>query len=376
MAAGSAAAAGLGSPSRASIAPSALVSPGITPTTAAALVPMWLQRALANTVRKPGVDDKSGGVLLAVLGGGASAASETAGSSSAAVDDAFAPLPPSLAQPSQHGAPSPPASYAGASGAGAAGASDFAEATRCVVAPYLRRRTDALTFSATRPTRVERLHAVVQSAAVVNMLLAFDTASASRAPLLLHTCKRGDVDRTSAWHYAARSGVLPFIDWLPLADKLYMYNVLTTTSSGLTAVHLAVWNGQPAALALLLAPWPGSTGRNPFSDRIAANTRLRTRPFSELDLAIIRNHTQCARLLVRQHFFTRELRGGRGAEQLLHRLVLLGDGVAVNTLLQEDANRLRITPNLVDITSRIKYLDACTFTFAQAHNPISQYMYE
>lgn len=34
-----------------------------------------------------------------------------------------------------------------------------------------------------------------------------------------------------------------------------------------------------------------------------------------------------------------------------------------------------VTPELVDMTRRMRFVESCTFTFAQYHNPIRQYMY-
>ena len=56
----------------------------------------------------------------------------------------------------------------------------------------------------------------------------------------------------------------------------------------------------------------------------------------------MKQHLQAARLLVRFGGTTNETSGLRGADELLHRFVLLGDGITVEKLLQEDAFRLQV----------------------------------
>lgn len=67
------------------------------------------------------------------------------------------------------------------------------------------------------------------------------------------------------------------------------------------------------------------------------------RAFSELDLAVAKQHLQSARLLIRSGGTTKEMSGLCGADELLHRFILLGDGITVEKLLQDDAFRLQVS---------------------------------
>lgn len=64
---------------------------------------------------------------------------------------------------------------------------------------------------------------------------------------------------------------------------------------------------------------------------------------------------------------------GAKTDELLHRLILLGDGVGAEFLLRS-CDDVAVTPVVVELTKRLKYADTCTFTMASHHNPISQYM--
>jgi hypothetical protein len=79
----------------------------------------------------------------------------------------------------------------------------------------------------------------------------------------------------------------------------------------------------------------------------------------------MKQHVHCARLLCRAGAVTRDASGTKGAEELLCRMLLLGDGIAAAKLLLGDAYQLQVTDQLLDLLARIKYPNACTFTFAQ-----------
>jgi hypothetical protein len=208
-----------------------------------------------------------------------------------------------------------------------------------------------------------------------------------------------------------------FRDWGLVGDHLEEVDLTLRSLDGSTPLQLAAWNGQASVIASVLGPWPSG-----YRNRLAAHVRLNVAPaqlpgsplnttghthsasrtFSELDLAVLKQHLQAARLLVRFGGTTNETSGLRGADELLHRFVMLGDGITVEKLLQEDAFRLQVcggesavllrlpsppfrdsarhsvqvTPSLMRLLSRLKYPDSCTFTVAQAHNPMDQYMYE
>ena len=77
-----------------------------------------------------------------------------------------------------------------------------------------------------------------------------------------------DADGWTALHFAAKSGVLPFIPWRKLlGDELIRkVQVSAMTLSDLSVLHLAAWNGQAGALRSVLVrmrgyPVRGGTGR-------------------------------------------------------------------------------------------------------------------
>ena len=229
------------------------------------------------------------------------------------------------------------------------------------------------------------------------------------------------------------------------------------------ALHLAAWNGQAGVLAaLLLGPWQGQGGRpnavaphalvnallavvaDPAAAAAAAAAmaggsgaggigggglvsaqralrRALASAATPLDLALLKRHTQCARILCRAGGVARacavsgarsplqELRilpsyapaaaaasgapssslahhqpqppqavggGGGSADEFLWRCVLLGDGVTAERLLRADENGLRVSPPIIEVCARLKYPETCTATFAQAHHPAGQWMHE
>lgn len=145
------------------------------------------------------------------------------------------------------------------------------------------------------------------------------------------------------------------------------------TASGLTMLHLAVWNGHAASVAVLLGRWLHRP--NPWRKRVLLHVKLAGRPHTELDVAVMRRHVDCARLLVRAGCTTRALAGAECSE-LLHRLILLGDGIAAELMLRQESNKVVVNRVLLNLTKALKYPDTCTFTFAGYSNPMPQHMYE
>ncbi len=169
-------------------------------------------------------------------------------------------------------------------------------------------------------------------------------------------------------------------DWGVIIDQLSELNFNMPSREGATPLQLAVWNGQAATLSSLLGPWPlGAKNELAVFVQLnqpaavagpavaAAGTVARSlgTTMSELDLAITKQHLQCSRLLCRAGAVTRELCGVKGAEELLCRMIVLGDGLSAAKLLLGDGYQLQVTPPIMELLSRIKYPEACTFTFAQ-----------
>lgn len=113
-------------------------------------------------------------------------------------------------------------------------------------------------------------------------------------------------------------------------------------------MHLAAWNGQAATIASILGPWPLGT-----QNRLAAHIRLNTissdltcgsltRSFSELDLAVLKHNVQSARIFVRSGGVSKHTSGDLGADELLFRVLLLGDGITVERLLRDDAFQVQV----------------------------------
>jgi hypothetical protein len=139
----------------------------------------------------------------------------------------------------------------------------------------------------------------------------------------------------------------------------------------------ATWNGQVAAVATLLSPW-GNSSLNPWSSRMEVNKILRTSAglrCSELDLALMRRYVDCARVLIRGKCHAQSFSGVL-CDELLHRFILMGDGVGAELLLSDPANGVRVSQPVIDLLQRLTYLNACTFSFANHSSPFTQYMYE
>lgn len=164
-------------------------------------------------------------------------------------------------------------------------------------------------------------------------------------------------------HFAAKSGVLAMIDWSLLDQHMVNLPVNLPTSTGLTMLHLAAWNGRAASIALLLGAWPDSRQlhtSNPWRGRAHVNLPVRGRRHTELDLALTRGFVDCARLLLRAGCIGKVHRGNK-MDEFLHRLILLGDGVGAELLMRSN-NGVQVHPVIIDIVHRMKYPDSCTFT--------------
>jgi RyR domain len=96
---------------------------------------------------------------------------------------------------------------------------------------------------------------------------------------------------------------------------------------------------------------------------------------SELDLALMRRYVDCARVLIRGKCHAQSFSGAL-CEELLHRFILMGDGVGAELLLSDPANGVRVSQPVIDLLQRLTYLNACTFSFANHSSPFTQYMYE
>lgn len=260
-------------------------------------------------------------------------------------------------------------------------------------------------------------------------LLGSERIEVRRAAMLIHASKRDECSAWSALHYGARSGSLAFVcvgiffavtsrprflpsvcacrDWGLIGEQCSEVDLNQQSKDGSTPLHLAAWNGQAAVISSVLAPWPNGVA-NLLAASVCLNVALAplsgpspaasSSAYSELDLAVKKQHLHTARLLIRYDGTTCELSGHKGADELLHRCVLLGDGITAEKMFRNDAFRVQVrrgckgflahllrsplwrhvqaAPSLMTLLARLKYADTCTFTVAQQHNPIDQFMYE
>ena len=180
-----------------------------------------------------------------------------------------------------------------------------------------------------------------------------------------------DVDGWSALHYAARTGLLSRIEWsifeaqinripvnlqtsvvspgtfarclassLMMCVCLHLYAALLYRTNGLTMLHIAVWNSKAPSVAVLLGEWPDRP--NPWRSRVRLNQLLQVRGHSELDLAIMRGQLDSSRLVIRGGGYAKVF-AGAGCDKLLHKLVLIGDAIAVELLLRNPFNHALVT---------------------------------
>lgn len=208
------------------------------------------------------------------------------------------------------------------------------------------------------------------SECVTHILQRLDSA-ASRVAALRHQDNQG----WSALHFAAKSGAAAVLQWAILGHSLSSVPVNLLTSHGVSMLHLSSWNGVASVVALLLSRNAWSGGRNPWRARALVDQGVQARGHTPLDLALVRGHIDCARVLVRGRSHTR-VSSARLCDEFLHRVILHGDGTAAELYLRNANSALRVNPIHVGLTARLKYPDTCTFTFAGEHNPVPQHMYE
>lgn len=287
----------------------------------------------------------------------------------------------------------------------------------------LRRHRNPLYFASGRPTRTDRIRVLQDAAALANLLLSWERSETRRAQALaaVHADATSGAGASSSidrhgrfgaeahelaahWsplHHAARSGVLPLLDWNLFGRALTRVKVNRHTDARATALQIAVWNGQAASAAALVCSWPDGI-TSPWASAVRLETRMlpsapvpsagaaagtgrgqmsgsstHMEPWSELDLALARRHLLSARVLLRETRVTRSLsiRDAGTAEELLHRLILLGDGVSVSRLLLDTPGcQSRVSLSALSLVHRLRHADACTCTFAPAHQPADQFM--
>lgn len=222
-------------------------------------------------------------------------------------------------------------------------------------------------------TDAVRTEEVLRNAAsIIGSLLGPGGSSIVKRELFIQT----DDEQWSPLHYAAKSGVLSVIDWTPLRSGSVLRSLPCAAScrAGFTPLHLAVWNGRAAATAILLDDHAWPQRQNPWSGLIRPNQGLRSRPHTTLDLALMQGHTDCARVVVRAGGVCR-VATARASDEFLHRLVLMGDGVALGLLLRRDENQVHVTQEALAMVRGMKYPHTCTFTFADSSSLTAQHMF-
>lgn len=228
----------------------------------------------------------------------------------------------------------------------------------------LRSLTTALTAWPSVPRSDERLASLRRACDIIALLLSTERVTIRRAAMLIFASTREDCSQWTALHFGARSGALAFFDWGSVGDEVLEIDLNLTARSSATPLQLAAWNGKAATLSSLLGPWPGRA-ENLVARRIRLNEKLATpvavsfnEGLTELDLAIVKQHYACSRLLCRAGGVTRECAGSRGSEELLYRTLLLGDGLTAERLLFSDVFDLKVRAG---IEPGVAPLDCCNF---------------
>lgn len=121
----------------------------------------------------------------------------------------------------------------------------------------------------------------------------------------LDALRAQDTQGWSALHYAAKSGVFGHLPWHLLGTEMEHVPVNLRTAAGATMLQLAVWNARATSVNMMLGDWSDDVReriRNPWVSRLKFNDPgcLATGKYGEIDLALMRNHTNCARILVRR----------------------------------------------------------------------------
>jgi len=211
-----------------------------------------------------------------------------------------------------------------------------------------------------------KYNAAAAMAARARAAVADDTAYA----VLL--AQPGAVDRWSALHFGAQSGALPYLALDALATPavaIVRRGLRFRNRDAATPLHLAAWGGAPAATAALLALGGASAL---LEDSLPVGARLAT----ALDLAVAGGHVHTSRVLLAAGGTCETAVGAAGVQQLLYRLLLLGDGRSVDRLLRDGASGAVVDAHLTQLLQRVGQTDACTFGMTRWSKPLTQWMYE
>lgn len=222
-----------------------------------------------------------------------------------------------------------------------------------------------------------------EHATVIELLLRSQPKVEDRIALLQET----DKERWNSLHFSAKSGCFARVDWsraLEGYENTSRLPINAKTHSGITFLHLAAFNGRFEVIRSLLDSCDPNRKRKLMDailkkglrHRVKVNVKIKGTDNVELDLAIQRRHLECARLLLRLGCHA----GSSSPEQmqeLLHRLVLMGDVEACESILNfADENRITIDDALVETTQRIEHPETCTVSFANRTDPVGQYLYK
>mmetsp|Transcript_41463 Transcript_41463/g.66631 ORF Transcript_41463/g.66631 Transcript_41463/m.66631 type:complete len:1976 (+) Transcript_41463:29-5956(+) len=212
--------------------------------------------------------------------------------------------------------------------------------------------------------------------AIAELILQSQTNVNDRLELI----RQRDTELWNCIHFGALSGGFANVDWTrALVDESHLKQlpVNSRTAAGFGLLHIVAFNGRSKVLNTLfdLAPADTQGGKMVFlKEFIIVNTLVRGSGFSELDLAVQRNHLECARLLLR---LGSHAKVSPSLQELLHRLVLMGDVEACESIINyADENKIIIDKPLVMVTQRMEYTETCTFAFANYTNPVQQFVYE
>ncbi|GBG29206.1 Ankyrin repeat domain-containing protein 1 [Hondaea fermentalgiana] len=220
-------------------------------------------------------------------------------------------------------------------------------------------------------------------AAIVEMLLRSQAKLEDRFAMLQET----DKERWNSLHFSAKSGSFARVDWSRALDgyeNMSRLPINAKTLSGITFLHLAAFNGRSEVIRALIDNCAPNRKRRMMEailkkglrHRVKVNVPIKGLGHTELDLAIQRRHLECARLLLRLGCYA----GTSSQEQmqeLLHRLVLMGDVEACESILNfADENRVTIDDALVETTQRIEHPETCTVSFANRTDPVAQFLYK
>jgi len=220
-------------------------------------------------------------------------------------------------------------------------------------------------------------------AGIVELILKSQPDVESRLDLL----KQKDNELWNSLHFSAKSGCFACVDWsraLEGYENVAKLPINEMTNSGITFLHLAAFNGKSEVVRAVLDSHQPNRKRKiveyvlqkGLRHRIKVNVPIRHTGCTELDLAIQRRHLETSRLLLRLgcHAGTSSM---EKLHELLHRLVLMGDVQACESILNfSDENRITIDDALVETTQRIEHPETCTFSFANYTNPVKQHLYK